>query len=138
MPIFMVVFVMLIPPGHKLVHSYLLLNTSCVGVIIICICSAVQCETRLDIDIQANYKEIWLRKQKIVNYNNKHENTNRVQHDYEVGQCTYIIRELKYHKLEGDKLGPLRITQVHTNGCVVIQRLIFNELIYIQRLTPHF
>ena len=35
----------------------------------------------LDINFQPNYKEIWIRKQKLINYNNKRENTKRVQHD---------------------------------------------------------
>ena len=61
-----------------------------------------------------------------------------MQHKYDVGHYMYILREGNYHKLEGEKLGPFRITQVHTNGPVRIQRGIVNELISIQRLTPHF
>ena len=38
----------------------------------------------LDIYFQPNYKDMWLRKQTIINYNNKRENKKRVQHNYEV------------------------------------------------------
>ena len=39
----------------------------------------------LEINFQPNYKEMWLRKQKLIKYNNKFENAKRVEYDYEVG-----------------------------------------------------
>ena len=41
-PILSVEFVMLNPPAHKLLYSYLILDTFCAKVIIICICYIVQ------------------------------------------------------------------------------------------------
>ena len=61
-----------------------------------------------------------------------------MEYDYEVGHYTYILRDVNYCQLEGDKLGQFRTTQVYTNGPVRIQREIFNELINIRRLTSHF
>ena len=55
----------------------------------------------LDINLQPSYKDIWLRKQKLINYNNKHEDKKRVKHDYDVSHYAYIIRDVNYHKLEG-------------------------------------
>ena len=81
---------------------------------------------------------MWLRKQKLINYYNKHENAKRVEYNYNVSHYAYIIRDRKYRKLRGDKSGPFRITQVHTNGFVRIQQGIVNELINAQRLIPHF
>ena len=92
----------------------------------------------LYINFQTNYKEMWLKKQILINYDNKRENAKRVEYDCEVGHYTYIIRDGDYRKLEGDKLGTFRITQVHTNGYVTIQQRIINEQIIIQRLTPYF
>ena len=92
----------------------------------------------LDINFQQNYKEMWLRKQKLINYNNKRENEKRVEYDCKVGHYGYILRDGNYRKLEGDKLVPFRITQVHTNGSVIIQGGIVNEQIDIQHFTPHF
>ena len=92
----------------------------------------------LDINFQPNYKEMCLRKKKLINYNNKRENAKRVQYNYKVGHYVYILRERKYRKLEGKKLVPFRITQVHNNGYVRIQQENFNEQINIQSLTRNF
>ena len=92
----------------------------------------------LDINLQPSYKDIWLRKQKLTNYNNKRENEKQVQYDYKVGHYAYIIRDGKYRKWEGYKLGKFRITQIHTNGFFRTQRVIVNEQINTRRLTPHF
>ena len=43
-----------------------------------------------------------LTKKKLINNNNKSENTKRVQYDYDVGHYTYIIRDGNYRKLEGE------------------------------------
>ena len=92
----------------------------------------------LEINFQPNYKEMWLRKQKLVNYNNKHENEKWVQYDYEVGHYASILRDGNYRKLEGEKLVPFRIIQVHTNGSVKIKTGIVNGQIKIECLAPHF
>ena len=41
-----------------------------------------------DNNFQPNYKEMWLRKKKLINYNNKRENTKRVEYDYDFGYYT--------------------------------------------------
>ena len=61
-----------------------------------------------------------------------------MQHDYEVGHYAYIIRVRNYHNLEGEKLGPFRITQVNTNSSIRIQIGIVNEQMNIWNITPHF
>ena len=81
----------------------------------------------LDNNFQLNYKETWLIKQKVSYYNNKRENAKQVQYDYEVVHYAYILKGRNYLKLEEDKLVTLRITQVHNNGSVGIQRGIVNE-----------
>ena len=81
---------------------------------------------------------MWLRKKTFIHYNNKRENEKQVKQDYEAGNYAYILRVGNYRKLEGERLRRFRITQVHTNGYVRIQRVIFNKQISIQRLTQHF
>ena len=78
------------------------------------------------------------KEEKSINYNNERENTKQVAYTHEFVHNPYIIRDRKYRKLRGDKSGPFRITQVHTNGFVRIQQGIVNELINAQRLIPHF
>ena len=50
------------------------------------------------INFQLNYKEMRLRKQKLINYNNKRKNAKRVKYNYEVGNYTYILMEGNYRK----------------------------------------
>ena len=64
--------------------------------------------------------KMWLRKQKLINYNNKRENAKRVEYEYEVGHYTYILSFGNDRKIEGDKLVPFRITPVHNNVSVRI------------------
>ena len=59
------------------------------------------CDMLLDINFQPNYKEVRLREQKLINYNNKRENSKRVQYDYEFSHYAYILWERNYQKLEG-------------------------------------
>ena len=40
------------------------------------------CDMLLDINFQTNDKEMWLSKKKLINYNNKRENSKRVEYDY--------------------------------------------------------
>ena len=53
----------------------------------------------LDINFQPNYKEMWLRKQKHIRYNNKYKNTKRVQYNYEISHYAYILRDGNLRKL---------------------------------------
>ena len=96
------------------------------------------CNMLLGINFQPDYKEMWLRKKTIGNNNNKHENAKQVECDYKIGHYAYILRDRNYSKLEEEKLGPFRITQMHTNGSVRIQQGIVHERTKIRRLTPHF
>ena len=92
----------------------------------------------LDIAYVPDYQSVWANKQKRINYDNARENSKRTPHDYRVGEMAYILRDGNYRKLEGDKLGPYRITEVFTNGTVRIQKGAVNERLNIRRLTPHF
>ena len=92
----------------------------------------------LDIKFEPNYRNVWAKKQKRINYDNIRENSKRVSYDYKVGGYVYIIRDGIYRKLKGDKKGPYPVTEVFTNGTVQIQVGILNERINIRRLSPHF
>ena len=77
-------------------------------------------------------------KQKRINYDNIHENSKRAKHTYQVNDYVYVIKDGVYRKLEGDKEGPYRVTEVYSNNTIRIQKGIVNERINIRRLTPHF
>ena len=78
------------------------------------------------------------KEEKLINNNNKHENSKQVEYTYEVGHYLYILSDGNYKNLEGEKLGTFRITQLHTHGSVRIRRVIINEQINIWHLTPNF
>jgi hypothetical protein len=85
-----------------------------------------------------NWKELSIRKQKLVDKANLRENRSRVDHDYQVGSRVYITADGINRKLDSPKSGPFLVTDVYTNGTVRIQRGAVNERINIRRLEPHF
>ena len=91
-----------------------------------------------NIQTLVNWKEMSLRKQKLVDKANLRENKHRVDFDFQVGNKVYIKKDGIIRKLESPKLGPFEITDVFTNGTVRIQRGHVNERINIRRLEPHF
>lgn len=92
----------------------------------------------LDLKFEPNYEQMWAKKQKRFKYNNIRENSKRAAHDYNVDDYVYIITDGQYHKLEGDKQCPFRITEVLTNGTVRLQKGVVNKHLNILPLTPHF
>jgi transposase InsO family protein len=92
----------------------------------------------LDLKFEPNYKQMWAHKQKRITYDNVRENSKRISHDYKVDEYAYILKDGQYRKLEGDKQGPFRITEVFSNGTVRLQKGVVNERLNIRRLTPHF
>ena len=85
-----------------------------------------------------NWKEISLKKQKLIDKANLTENKKRIDYDYQVGDLVYITKDGIYRKLDCPKMGPFPITDVFADGTVRIQRDAVNERINIRRLEPHF
>ena len=85
-----------------------------------------------------NWKELSLRKQKLVDKANLDENKKRLDYDYQIDDQVYITKDGTFRKLDCPKQGPFPITEVFSNGTVRIQRGAVNERINIRRLEPHF
>ena len=85
-----------------------------------------------------NWKELFIRKQSLVDKANLTENKKRIDHDYQVDDQVYITKDGTFRKLDCPKQGPFQITDVYANGTVRIQRGPVNERINIRRLEPHF
>ena len=66
-----------------------------------------------------NWKDLSLRKQKLVDKANLQENKNRVDYDFQVGNKVYIKKEGILRKLDTPKLGPFEITDVFLDMCDV-------------------
>ena len=85
-----------------------------------------------------NWKNLSMRKQKLVDKANLRENNKRIDYDYEIGQQVYVTNSGVQRKLDRPKTGPFEIIEVYTNGTVRIQRGAVDERINIRRLEPHF
>ena len=92
----------------------------------------------LPVKFKANWALIQQRKQKVINASNERENKKRIQHDYQVGDKVLLQKPGILTKLEVPYTGPHLITQVHSNGTVVIQKGAFCERVNIRRVTPFF
>ena len=92
----------------------------------------------LPVKFKANWALIQQRKQKVINASNERENKKRIQHDYQVRDKVLLQKPGILTKLEVPYTGPHLITQVHSNGTVVIQKGAFCERVNIRRVTPFF
>lgn len=90
----------------------------------------------LNIAYYADWATITAQKQRQINKDNAQENKKRVAHDYKVGEKVLIKPDGVQRKYEWQYEGPYEITEVHTNGTVIIQRNAFTERINIRRLVP--
>ena len=85
-----------------------------------------------------DWKAIIARKQAQIDRDNLRENANRVSHDHAIGDQVYVKIDGIKQKLDNKQHVPYRITQIHTNGTVQIQKGNVNKHINIRRLEPHF
>ena len=85
-----------------------------------------------------DWRVVTVAKQRQIDIDNFRENAKWVSHDYAIGDWVYVEMTGIYQKLDYNKQGPYRITEVFTNGTVRVQRRQVNERINIRRLKPHF
>ena len=85
-----------------------------------------------------DWKELSLRKERLVDKANLRDNSKRVDYDYQVDDLVYITKDGIFRKLNCPKYGPFPSTEGFTNSTVRIQRGAVNERINIRRLEPHF
>ena len=87
-----------------------------------------------------DWKSIQARKQAMINKSTFQENCKRIDWDYQIGDLITIKRDEfdKLRKVERLNEGPYKITQVHTNGTVRIQRGNISERLNIRRINPFF
>ena len=92
----------------------------------------------LPVPIAADYNLIRERRQAVIDDNNRRANLRRRFHDYSVDDQVLLILP-KTSKLREKTSGPFRITQVHINGTVTIERLPnVYERVNVRRLKPFF
>ena len=77
-------------------------------------------------------------KQDQIVLDNVRENLRRIEHDYNVGDKVMLKKKGILRKLSRKKSGPYKITRVHTNGTVTIQKGVSSERVNIRRIEPIF
>ena len=91
----------------------------------------------LNTKFEANWKLIRQNKQKLIQTNNKRENSKRIEHTYKVGDLV-LFKEAEPHKFGQDPYsGPYRIRKVNKNGTVVLKRGSCLEPYNIRRIKPY-
>ena len=91
----------------------------------------------LDIPLVADLELIRQNRQALIDEQLIRANRRRISHDYQPNDEVLILA-YKPDKLAPHAIGPFRITAVHTNGTVTIQRnAAVTERINIRRIRPY-
>jgi hypothetical protein len=91
----------------------------------------------LNVSHIADWHKIKTNKQNKINKNNRRENEKRIKHDYAVNEQVLIHNDSRTPKLMTPTQGPYKISRVHTNGTVTIERGAITERLNIRRLQPY-
>lgn len=75
----------------------------------------------MDLPILADLQAIQNKRQQLIDYNAQRQNQKRIDYDYKVGD-EVLVKNDDPGKLEPRAYGPYLVTQVHTNGTIVIRR----------------
>ena len=93
----------------------------------------------LNVKHEANWKYIRDRKQRIIEENNKHENSKHIKYDYQVGQKVLLntdwSKTAKYGENPYDS--PYNIVKVNDNGTVSLKMGSVTDTINIRRIKPY-
>jgi hypothetical protein len=90
----------------------------------------------LNIKHTANWEIIRMRKQNLINKNNKRENAKRIEHEYKLGQPVLLKRGTE-NKYEAPYSGPYNILKVNDNGTVRLMVKSVTDTYNIRRLLPY-
>ena len=92
----------------------------------------------LPMQFKANWAQIALRKQEVINKSNSKENKKHLEHEYKIGDKVLLEKGGIQPKMAAPREGPFRIIKVSTNGMVCIQKGVVMQRVNIRRLTPYF
>jgi pyruvate kinase len=92
----------------------------------------------LPIQFKANWAQLALRKQAVINKSNAKENKKRLEYEYKIGDKVLLEKGGIQPKMVAPREGPYKVTKVSNNGTVCIQKGVVNQRVNIRRLTPYF
>jgi hypothetical protein len=90
-----------------------------------------------DIPYLADWNKIGEHRQVQTDRNTARENAQRANFDYKVGGQVLVRKDGILRKAESKYTGPYKITTVHTNGTIRIQRGAQSERLNIRRVKPY-
>ena len=90
-----------------------------------------------DIPYLADWNKIGEHRQVQIDRNTARENAQRADYDYKVGGQVLVRKDGILRKAESKYTGPYKITTVHTNGTIRIQRGAQSERLNIRRVKPY-
>ena len=85
-----------------------------------------------------NWQLITKNKRKQIAQDNTRENTERIRHEYRVGDEVLCIKRGVQRKYSKHKSDPYKIITVHTNGTVTIAQGVKHQTISIRNIEPYF
>ena len=92
----------------------------------------------LNIKYHADWKFIKDRKQKLIEANNRRENSKRIEHDYQVNDLVLLTKEKTSKHGEPEYEGPYQILEVNKeNGTARIQKERYSDNVNIRILIPY-
>jgi hypothetical protein len=91
----------------------------------------------LNVKFDANWKYIQERKQRLIDENNRRENSTRIPHHYRVGDKVLYRVETKSKYSENPWDGPYIIKKVNTNGTVRLKMGAVIDTVNIRLLKPY-
>ena len=91
----------------------------------------------LNIQFEANWELIRQRKQRLIKYNNKRENSRRISHQYRVGDKVLYQTYSKAKYGENPYTGPYQVLKVNDNGTVQLKMVAVVDTVNIRLLKPY-
>jgi hypothetical protein len=87
---------------------------------------------------RADWTQIKIRKQGLINKGVLRENASRIQHKYKVGDQVLLDKPGLLRKSTQPRTGPNNVTKIHQNSTVQLKRGAIIERVTVQRLMPYF
>jgi len=92
----------------------------------------------LPVKFVADWTQITVRKQNIINKSNISENRKRIPHEYTRGDRVLLTTPGILSKVKSPRTGPYLVVDIHNNGTVTIQKGHVHQRVNVRLLTPYF
>ena len=93
----------------------------------------------MNIQFEADWEYIKNQKQKVIDYNNKKENSKRIPYSYQVNQLVMldVTGTTKSKYAQNPYKGPYKVLKVNDNGTVVLEMGLLIDTVNIRSIKPY-